>query len=144
MLRTREEESGLALIRLMIILIIIGFLFVALISSMKGSADETKWAEGRAVACSIRTAADNFRREKGTRFDYSGVKLSDLGFVVNPGRPGGDFDGKYFSDDCYVIKFSKNSTYLITVDATKSITGDPPIKPRIVTLDSKGQFSETP
>ena len=144
MLRTREEESGLALIRLMIILIIIGFLFVALISSMKGSADETKWAEGRTVACSIRTAADNFRREKGTRFDYSGVKLSDLGFVVNPGRPGGDFDGKYFSDDCYDIKFSKDSTYLITVDATKSTTGDPPIKPRIVTLDSKGQFSETP
>ncbi len=140
MLRTREEESGLALIRLMIILIIIGFLFVALISYMKGSADETKWEEGKAVACSIRTAADNFRREKGTHFDYSSVTLSDLGFVVNPGRPGGDLDGKYFSDDCYSIKFSENSTYLITVDATKSATGDPPVFPRKMTLDSKGQF----
>ena len=128
----------------MIILIIIGFLFVALIPCMKGSVDETKWEEGKAVACSIRTAADNFRREKGTRFDYSGVKLSDLGFVVNPGRLGGDFDGKYFSDDCYSIKFSKNSTYLITVNATKSTTGDPPFKPRIITLDNTGKFSQIP
>jgi Tfp pilus assembly protein PilE len=144
MLRTREEESGLALIRLMIILIIIGFLFFALISSMKGNADESKWREGKAVACSIRTAADNFRREKGTHFDYSSVELSDLGFVVNPGRAGGDFDGKYFSDDCYGIKFSNSSTYLITVDASKSTTGDPPVKPRIITLNNTGKFSQIP
>jgi type II secretory pathway pseudopilin PulG len=142
MLRTREEESGLTLIRLMIIIIIIGFLFVALIPYMKGSADETKWEEGKAVACSIRVAADNFRREKGTNFDYSGVKLVDLGFVVNPGRPGGDLDGKYFSDDCYSIKFSKNSTYLITVDATKSTTGDAPAFPRKMTLNHLGRFTE--
>jgi Tfp pilus assembly protein PilE len=144
MLTKREEESGLAHIRLMIILIIIGFLFVASIPYMRGSADETKWEEGKAVACSIRTAADNFRREKGTHFDYSSVELSDLGFVVNPGRAGGDFDGKYFSDDCYGIKFSNSSTYLITVDASKSTTGDPPVKPRIITLNNTGKFSQIP
>jgi type II secretory pathway pseudopilin PulG len=140
----REEEFGFTHVRLVIILIIIGFLFVALIPYMKGSADETRWEEGKAVSCSIRTAADNFRREKGTHFDYPSVKLSDLGFVINPGRPGGDLDGKFFSDDCYSIKFSKKSTYLITVDATKSATGDPPRQPRRITLDSKGQFSEIP
>jgi type II secretory pathway pseudopilin PulG len=142
MLRTREEEPGFAHVLLVIILIIAGFLFVALFPNMKGSADKSKWEEGKAAACSIRTAADNFRREKGTHFNYSGVKLCDLGFVVNPGRPGGDFDGKYFSDDCYSIKFSKNSTYLITIDASKSTTGDTPRYPGKITLDSKGQFSK--
>jgi Tfp pilus assembly protein PilE len=142
MLRTREEESGFTHVRLIVILIIAGFLVIAFIPCMKGSADESKWEEGKAAACSIRTAADNLRREKGTNFDYSGVKLSDLGFVVNPGQAGGDLDGKYFSDDCYSIKFSKNSTYLITVDATKSTTGDPPRKPRTITLNHRGKFSQ--
>jgi Tfp pilus assembly protein PilE len=141
MLRTREEEHGFAHVRLMIILIVVGSLFVAVVPYMKNSADKSKWEEGKAVACSIRTAADSFRREKGAHFDYSNVNLSDLGFVVNPGRPGGDLDGKYFSDDCFSIKFSKNSTYLITVDATKSTTGDPPRYPRKVTLDQNGKFS---
>jgi Tfp pilus assembly protein PilE len=141
MLRTREEEPGFAHVRLMIILIVVGSLFVAVVPYMKNSADKSKWEEGKAVACSIRTAADSFRREKGAHFDYSNVNLSDLGFVVNPGRPGGDLDGKYFSDDCFSIKFSKNSTYLITVDATKSTTGDPPRYPRKVTLDQNGKFS---
>ena len=142
MLTTREEEYGFAHVRLMIALLIAGSLFITLVSYMKGGADESKWEEGRAAACSIRTAADSFRREKGTNFDYSGVKLSDLGFVVNPGRPGGDLDGKYFSDDCYSIKFLKNSTYLITVDATKSTTGDPPASPQKMTLNHLGHFTE--
>ncbi|MGA2093871.1 MAG: hypothetical protein ABSH16_10755 [Sedimentisphaerales bacterium] len=136
----RREEPGFAHVKLMIILIIVGSLVVAVVPYMKNSADKSKWEEGRAAACSIRTAADSFRREKGTHFDYSAVKLSDLGFVVSPGQPGGDLEGKYFSDDCYTIKFSKNSDYLITVDATKSITGDPPREPRKITLDSKGRF----
>jgi len=138
----REEEFGLAHVKLMIILLIVGSLFVAVVPYMKNSADKSKWEEGKAVACSIRTAADNLRREKGTHFDYSNVKLSDLGFVVNPGRPGGDLDGKYFSDDCFSIKFSENGNYLITIDAAKSTTGDPPRYPRKITLDQNGKFSK--
>lgn len=142
MLRTREEDLGFAHVRLMIALIVAGVVLCVAISYIKGGPDASKWQEGKAIACSIRTAADAFRREKGANFDYSDVNISDLGFFVNPGQPGGDLDGKYFSDDCFGIKFTANGNYLITIDATKSATGDSPRKPRKMTLDNTGRFSQ--
>jgi hypothetical protein len=137
----REEEPGLAHVRLMIVLIVVVALFITILSYIKNLPDDSKWEEGKAVACSIRAAADSFRREKGTHFDYSDVNISDLGFVINPGHPGGDLDGKYFSDDCFGIRFSANGNYLITIDATKTTTGDPPGYPKTITLDNAGKFA---
>jgi hypothetical protein len=70
--------------------------------------------------------------------------LSDLGFVITPGGTDGDLDGQYFSDDCYSIQFTPRGDYLVTVDATKSASGNPPLAPHQITLDSAGVFTEIP
>jgi len=139
-----KSEDGLTLVELMIVLFIIGILSVVAIPYMRGRTDTAKWAEGKAIASHIRTAAQAYRGEKSAGFDFSGTTPEDLGFIVNPGAGGGDLDGKYFTDDCFSIEFSSNGDYLITVDATKSTSGDPPSTPRQMIFDSTGNFAEIP
>ena len=137
-------EKGFTLIELMIVLFIIGILSAVAIPYMRGRSDAAKWSEGKAAAGIIRTAARAYFGQKGGNYDFSGTTLEDLGFVINLGAGGGDLDGKYFTDDCYSIEFSTNGDYLITVDATKSTSGDPPSIPRQITLDSTGTFTDIP
>jgi Tfp pilus assembly protein PilE len=137
-------NRGISLIDLVVILLVIGVLSAVAIPRMKGRADASKWSEGKATAVTVRTAADAYCKEKGKKFDFSGTALEDLGFTVNPKQPGGDLDGKYFTDDCYSIQFSGYADYLITVDATKSKSGNPPSKPRQMTLNNAGVFTEIP
>jgi hypothetical protein len=111
---------------------------------MRGRTDANKWSEGKAIAVSIRTAADNYVNEKDKYYDFSGTTLEDLGFRINLSEGGGDLDGKYFTDDCFRIRFSKNGDYLITIDAVKSTSGDPPGSPQQMTLDNTGKFTEIP
>jgi type II secretory pathway pseudopilin PulG len=139
-----KSGKGITLIELVIILFFIGILSAAAIPYMRGRSDASKWAEGKAIAGSIRTAADVYRKGKDKNFDFSGTTLKDLGFTVNPNQPGGDLDGKFFSDDCFSIEFSKNGDYLITVNATKSTSGDAPSTPQQMTFDSAGVFLEVP
>ncbi len=124
------------------------FVIVCLVAAMpymRGrTANKNKWAEGKATAVSIRTAADNYISEKGKGFDFSGTTLNDLGFGINPNSGGGDLDGKYFTDDSYNIIFTKKGDYLITIDATLSKSGDTPVSPRKMTLDKTGKFSAIP
>ncbi len=135
-------EKGLAVAELVLIVIIIGFLSAVAIPYMRGRTDKSKWSEGKATAGSIRTAADNYINEKGKAYDFSGTTLEDLGFEVNLNFGGGDLDGKYFTDDCFKIQFSKNGDYLITVDASKSTSGDPPHLPWKMTLNNEGIFTK--
>jgi type II secretory pathway pseudopilin PulG len=144
MLKIREEEFGLTRIELVIVLLMIAISSSVAISYVKGRANVPKWDEGKAIAASIRTAADNYRREKGSHFDYSGTTLKDLGFTITPGLPGGDLDAKYFTDDSFSIHFSKNGDYWITIDAAKSKSGDPPASPQKMVLNHLGQFTEMP
>jgi type II secretory pathway pseudopilin PulG len=137
-------EKGLAVAELVLIVIIIGFLSVVVIPYMRGRGDKSKWSEGKATAVSIRTAADNYVREKGKGYDFSDTILNDLGFRVNLNAGGGDLDGKYFTDDCFSIHFSKNGDYLITIDAVKSTGGDPPYSPQKMTLNNEGIFARIP
>ncbi len=137
-------EKGIAVIELVLIIVIIAILSIATIPYMKGRADADKWAEGKATAVTIRTAADIYVREKGKGYDFSNTTLKDLGFDVNLNAGGGDLDGKYFTDDSFIIQFSKSGDYLITVDAVKSTSGDPPRSPRKMTLDNTGKFAEIP
>ncbi|MFH1371067.1 MAG: hypothetical protein ABII09_07275 [Planctomycetota bacterium] len=138
-------EKGLTLAELALVIFAIAVLSAVAIPYMRGrTEDANKWSEGKATACSIRTAADNYINEKGRYYDFSGTDIEDLGFKVNLNAGGGDLDGKYFTDDCFKIQFSRNGDYLITVDASKSTNGDPPLKPRQMTLDQTGKFSEIP
>jgi len=139
-----KSGNGITLIELVIIFIFIGILSAVVIPYMRGRSDASKWAEGKGIATSIRTAADVYRRGKDKNFDFSGTTLKDLGFTVNPNQPGGDLDGKYFIDDCFSIVFSKQGDYVITVDAARSSSGNLPFTPRKMTLDSAGVFSEVP
>ena len=137
-------EKGFTLIELMVVLFIIGVLAAVAIPYMLGRSDAAKWSEGKAVAGSIRTAAQAYCGEKGAGYDFSGTTLEDLGFVINLGADGGDLDGKYFTDDCYSIVFSKNGDYLITVNAAKSTSGAPPSTPQQITHDSAGTITDIP
>ena len=105
---------------------------------MLNRSDASKWSEGKAIAGSIRTAARTYCAETGPTYNYSGTTLTQLGFVVNPGVTGGDLDGKFFTDECFSIAFNGYNDYLITVDATKSLSGDAPATPRQMTLNMQG------
>jgi type II secretory pathway pseudopilin PulG len=128
----------------MVVLFIIGVLSAVAIPYMLSRADASKWSEGKAIAGSIHTAARTYCAQMGSNYNYSGTTLTQLGFIVNPGVEGGDLDGKFFTDECFSIAFNGYDDYLITVDATKSLSGDAPTSPRQMTLDSAGNFTEIP
>ena len=141
----KNKKKGLPGAKPAIVLLVAVVCLAMAVPYMRGrTADKNKWAEGKATAGSIRTAADNYISEKGKGFNFSGTTLNDLGFSINPNSGGGDLDGKYFTDDSYGIIFTKKGDYLITIDATLSKSGDPPVSPRKMTLDRTGKFSEKP
>lgn len=143
-LNNSRTKKGFTLIELMVVIFIIGILSAVAIPYMRGRTDAAKWTEGKAIAGSIRTAARTYCEEMGSGYSYPGTTLTQLGFAVNPGAPGGDLDGKYFTDDSVSIVFNGYNDYLITVDATKSLSGDAPATPSKITLDSAGTFTEIP
>jgi type II secretory pathway pseudopilin PulG len=139
-----KSKRLLILVEMLIPLFVFCAISATVIPYIKGRSNASKWAEGKAVAGSIRTAADAYKKEKGDEFNFSGTRFENLGFKINLNSGGGTFDGKYFTDDSYSIKFSKNGDYLITVDAAKSLSGDTPSYPGIITLDQDGLFTEIP
>ncbi|MGA2172783.1 MAG: type II secretion system protein [Sedimentisphaerales bacterium] len=141
---SRGWVRGFTLIELMIVLFIISILSAVAIPYMRGHSDAAKWSEGKTVAGTIRIAARAYLGEKGDSYDFSGTTLSDLGFIITTGRADGDLDGQYFTDDCYSIQFTPQGDYLVTVDAAKSVSDNPPLSPRQITLDSAGVFTEIP
>ena len=134
----RGWEKGFTLIEVMVVLFIIGILAAVAIPYMRSKTDASKWSEGKAVAGTIRTAARVYCTDMGSTYSYPGTTMAQLGFLV------GDLDGKYFTDDCFSIVFNGYNDYLITVDSTKSLSGEAPASPKKMTLSSAGDFTEIP
>jgi len=138
-----KSRKGFTLIELMVVIFIVGILAAVAIPIMRGRIDSAKWSEGKSGAGSIRTSARAFCAEVGPTWGgvWGGVTLTDLGFNITPLAPGGDLDGKYFTDDAYSIAFTAYDTYIVTVDATLSQSADAPAVPAVVTLNQDGTWT---
>jgi hypothetical protein len=64
--------------------------------------------------------------------------------LVLNGVGGDDLDGKYFTNEAYVVAFTAYDTYTITVTAASSGSPDKPTAPASMTLDQDGTWTETP
>jgi len=138
-----RSRKGFTLIELMVVIFIVGILAAVAIPIMRGRIDAAKWSEGKSGAGSIRTSARAFCAEVGPSWGgvWANVDLGELGFYITPALPGGDLDGKYFTDDAYSILFAGYDTYTVTVDATKSLSLDAPAVPAVVTLNQDGTWT---
>lgn len=138
-----EKRKGFTLIELMVVIFIVGILAAVAIPIMRGRIDSAKWSEGKAGAGSIRTAARAFCAEKGSAWGgtWANVTLGDLGFTVVSAADGDDLDGKYFTNEAYVVAFTGYDTYTITVTAASSLRTDKPASPAVITLDQGGTWT---
>ncbi len=133
-----KGRKGFTLIELMVVIFIVGILAAVAIPIMRGRIDSAKWSEGKAGAGSIRTAARAFCAEKGSGWGgtWANVDLATVGFQS------GDLDGKYFTEESYLVEFTGYDNYLITVTASDSTSSDKPTVPDEVTLDENGAWTE--
>jgi len=142
-----KKRKGFTLIELMVVIFIVGILAAVAIPIMRGRIDAAKWSEGKAAAGSIRTAARAFCAEKGPNWGgvWANVTLYDLGFTnLVPAVGGDDLDGKYFTNECYILAFTAYDTYTITVIAVNSNSVDKPTSPAQMILDQDGTWTEVP
>jgi len=143
-----KSRKGFTLIELMVVIFIVGILAAVAIPIMRGRIDAAKWSEGKAGAGSIRTAARAFCAEKGpsyTPYDAT-ITLADLGFNLTAAAPGGDLDGKYFSDEAYLLTFTAYDTYAIRVTPANSAAHitEGPTNPAWIELNQLGAWTEAP
>jgi len=140
-----KSRKGFTLIELMVVIFIVGILAAVAIPIMRGRIDSAKWSEGKAAAGSIRTAARAYQAEKGPAFAYVGTTLAELGFNIVDAADGDDLDGKYFSNEAYVIVFTAvlndYDTYVITVTPGNSVNRpEAPSAPATITLNELGAW----
>jgi prepilin-type N-terminal cleavage/methylation domain-containing protein len=136
------NRKGFTLIELMVVIFIVGILAAVAIPIMRGRIDAAKWSEGKAAMGSIRTAIRAYEAEKGTTWTYPGTTLTNLGFQLRAnGSAVSDLDGKYFTEECYVVAMTGYDAYTITCTAATSTQADKPTTPAAEVLDQTGTFT---
>jgi type IV pilus assembly protein PilA len=137
------NRKGFTLIELMVVIFIVGILAAVAIPIMRGRIDAAKWSEGKAAMGSIRTAIRAYEAEKGTTWAYPGTTLTNLGFQLRAnGSAVSDLDGKYFTEECYVVAMTGYDAYTITCTAANSLrAADRPTTPATEVLDQTGTFT---
>ena len=133
-----ENNKGLTLIELMIVIIVVGILAAVAIPIMQGRIDSARWSEGKAIMGIIARALRTHIGEKNNNFAPVPT-LAQLGF-----EPGG-LNGTYFTggesgtnDFSWVINSNNPIDFLITATAPAGISS-----PSQITLNHAGIFSET-
>lgn len=133
-----ENNKGLTLIELMIVIIVVGILAAVAIPIMQGRIDSARWSEGKAIMGIIARALRAHVGEKDNNFTPVPT-LAQLGFES------GDLNGTYFSggesgtnDFSWVINSNNPIDFLITATAPAGISS-----PSQITLNHAGVFTET-
>lgn len=131
------DKTGFTMIELMVIIIIVCILVAVMVPIMQGRIDSAKWAEGRAMAGTIKTAIKAYYAAMGVGTSEPGY--TDLGFASD------DLEGKYFkySTSSFAWTSSYEGTPEPVLDYTIMITSPYVTAPPVLYLTKEG-FSETP
>ena len=96
----RTGTESFTLIELMIVVIIVGILAAVAAPMMRKAIIRSKWSEAIVAISQIRTAERVYYAEYGA---YLEGKASDSAAVNALGLKITDFDGMYFSNNCYAF-----------------------------------------
>ena len=128
----RKNETGFTLIELLVVVIIVAILVAVGIPLLQGNVARAKLTEADAGLGTIRTVMRAYFAEHGnytlavnpltsagaTNFSNIGIRLR---VGVSPAGSPGDLDGRFFSQEAYLINVTTPTTFCATANGANSV-----------------------
>ena len=109
-----KNKVGFTLIELLVVVIIVAILAAVGIPLLSGNVARARASEAEAGIGTIRTAMRARLAEVGT---FTVIPtFAQIGLTTNAAQTGGDLDGRFFSDNAYVIQAATGVTYCLNAN----------------------------
>ena len=109
-MKNKMTKKGFTLIELMVVILIVGILAAASIPLMRGRIDSAKWAEGNAIAGTVKSAVRVYYAESGTILTgLASTNGTTLGFSTD------DLTGTYFDAGDFTVAGTDATDITVTV-----------------------------